>query len=232
MPCLALDTAGPYCSVAVAGDDGPVAVASERIERGHAERLMPMIDDVLTRSAARYHDIDRIGVTTGPGSFTGVRIGISVARGLALALEVEAFGVGVLDVMTKQAIRLTGVSPPMILVAALPAVRGEIFLQASRVVTDSDAAPDTLWAAVRTDAEGARRWIDDQSGPIGLIGSGAPAIRRDHLMLPGPAPALDHADIALLADMVRRGSGASPPRPLYLRAPDARTQTGMAVEHA
>ena len=231
-PCLAIDTAGPYCSVALVGDNGPLAAMSERIERGHAERLMPMIDDVLGRSGAHYRDIELIGVTTGPGSFTGVRIGISAARGLALAIGIEAFGLGILDVMTEQAVGQAGAALPTIFVAVLPAVRDDIFVQASKALPGKTGERQILLSAARTKPDCARRWIDSQAGPVRLFGSGAAAIERDTLLLPAPASMLDHADVTLLADMVRRGSGTTPPRPLYLRAPDARAQTGKAVEHA
>ena len=102
MLLLAIDTAGPDCAVALArsgaGGAEILVRASERIGRGHAERLMPMIEAALRRSASvDFADLDRIAVTTGPGSFTGVRVGIAAARGLALALDIPAVGVGSLD---------------------------------------------------------------------------------------------------------------------------------------
>lgn len=232
MLCLAIDTAGPYCSAALFGDNGALASESERVGRGHAERLMPMIDGLLARSAAAYRDISRIGVTTGPGSFTGVRIGISTARGLALALDVEAFGIGVMDVMIEQASRLPGVAAATIFVAVLPAARSDIFVQAARMSEDRTGSPDILLPATKMSVEEALGWIDGRNGSICLFGSGAAAIGRDELLLCGPAAAADHADIGLLAEMARRGAGTSPPRPLYLRAPDARPQAGKAVERA
>ena len=101
MLLLAIDTAGPVCAVALAraADGGPEILTriEERIGRGHAERLMPMIEEALTCAQKSFDDLDRIGVTIGPGSFTGVRVGVAAARGLALALDIPAVGVGSLD---------------------------------------------------------------------------------------------------------------------------------------
>ncbi len=231
MLCLAIDTSGPYCSAALAGSDGILAAESERIERGHAERLMPMIDGIFASTGQAYGDLGRIGTTTGPGSFTGVRIGVATARGLALALDIEARGIGVLDVITEQGWREFGTQRETIIVAALPAARGDIFLQATTVGPDS-AAAEIVLPAVKMTVVDARSWIERQDGAVRLIGSGASAIGRDHLTLQSSSTSADHADIGLLAEMICRGAGNSPPRPLYLRAPDARPQTGKAVEHA
>lgn len=229
---LVIDTAGPCCSAALAGNDGIVASESERIERGHAERLMPMIDAVFARSGRTYGDLDRIGVTTGPGSFTGVRIGVATARGLALALDVEAFGIGVLDVIAEQArSEMTG-RRETVLATLLPAARGDVFMQAISIAPGGKGGAAPHLPATRMTAGEARQWIEHQDGAVILTGSGARAIDRDDLLLSGPSATADHADIGFLAALVLRGAGTSPPRPLYLRAPDARPQTGKAVEHA
>src|SRR6266404_2143129 len=103
MLLLAIDTAGPDCAVALArsgADGGKILVrTSERIGRGRAERLMPMIESALAEAGADFADLDRVAVTTGPGSFTGVRVGIAAARGLALALDIPAVGVRSLDAL-------------------------------------------------------------------------------------------------------------------------------------
>ena len=112
MLLLAIDTAGPDCGVALArlrGGDAEILVsASERIGRGHAERLMPMIEAALDAAQVTFAELTRIAVTTGPGSFTGVRIGIAAARGLALALDIPAVGVGSLEALAYPAVRAGG----------------------------------------------------------------------------------------------------------------------------
>src|SRR5262249_16832657 len=94
MRVLAIDTALAACSVAVFDSDTSEALASETqpMVRGHAEALMPMIAGVMDQARIEFSDIDRVAVTTGPGSFTGMRVGISAARGIALAAGKPAIG--------------------------------------------------------------------------------------------------------------------------------------------
>jgi tRNA threonylcarbamoyladenosine biosynthesis protein TsaB len=228
MICLALDTAGPNCSAAlVAQPDTPagplhaLASDSERIGRGHAERLIPMIDGLLDRAGKTYQDLNNITVTTGPGSFTGVRIGISAARGLALALGLEAAGIGVLDVITEQAME-AGPPADATIVAALDAGRGDVFVQAT-----GGADKRTILSARKMPVGEVRQWIAGQTGPVHLIGSAELVAARTRFVTE-----TDHADIHVLARMAASGAGLSPPRPLYLKSPDAKPQTGKAVARA
>ena len=94
MRLLAIDTALAACSAAVFDTDGGIiASESETMMRGHAEALMPMIARVMAKAATKFAELDRIAVTVGPGSFTGLRVGVSAARGLALAAGKPAVGV-------------------------------------------------------------------------------------------------------------------------------------------
>ncbi|MEO1493800.1 MAG: tRNA (adenosine(37)-N6)-threonylcarbamoyltransferase complex dimerization subunit type 1 TsaB [Pseudomonadota bacterium] len=93
---LAIDTSAGQCAVALVGGRRPV-VRAERMTRGHAEALFPMIDAVLAETGASYGDLTRIAVCTGPGSFTGIRAGVAAARGLALGLGVPAVGISRLE---------------------------------------------------------------------------------------------------------------------------------------
>jgi tRNA threonylcarbamoyladenosine biosynthesis protein TsaB len=119
---LAIDTAAPRLQLALLVGDR-VDTLVEDMPTGQAERLFPAIAELLARNGVAYLDLTRIAVTTGPGSFTGLRIGLSAARGLALALNIPAIGVGSL-----QAISLA--SPPHIpLVVLLDARRDEAYFQ-------------------------------------------------------------------------------------------------------
>lgn len=92
MPLLAIDTAAPRLQLALlAGERAETIV--EDMPQGQAERIFPAIDELLGRSGIAYKDLKRIAVTTGPGSFTGLRIGLSAARGLGLALRIPVVGV-------------------------------------------------------------------------------------------------------------------------------------------
>ena len=139
-----------------------------------------------------------------------------------------------MDVIAEQARSESVGRQAMVLVIILPAARGDVFMQAVAITPDGKmgVVADPFLPATRMTTEEARQWIECQDGKIGLTGSGAPAIDRDDLLLGGPSATADHADIGFLAALAVRGAGISPPRPLYLRAPDARPQTGKAVEHA
>ncbi len=94
---LVIDTAGPICAVNLIDGSTIISEASEDIGRGHAERLMPMIETVMADTT--WGDITAIAVTRGPGFFTGLRVGLSAARGFGLALGVPVRGVSALDAL-------------------------------------------------------------------------------------------------------------------------------------
>ncbi len=100
MIVLAFDTAITGCSVCVS-DGGKDFVRVMETERGQAEFLVPMIDDVIAESGYAYQDIGRIGVTVGPGSFTGVRVGLSTAKALALSLNRPLAGFTTLEILAR-----------------------------------------------------------------------------------------------------------------------------------
>jgi len=101
MNLLALDTAGAACAVAVRSSGAIVAFESEEMDRGQAEELTPMIGRVMAAAGMKFTDLDHIAVTVGPGSFTGLRIGLAAARGLGLAASVPVGGVSSFDVAAK-----------------------------------------------------------------------------------------------------------------------------------
>jgi len=227
MLILALDTAGENCAVALAKTGDGLSVLArhnEVIGRGHAERLMPMIGEVLAEAGLTYADLERIAVTTGPGSFTGTRIGVAAARGLALALAIPAVGVGVLDALIEAAQAETD----GLVVAALDARRGEIYAKAIR---PSDGK--TIYDAQVTTAADLAQAIAGLGGePVTLTGSAAASVaqvlskRGVMAAIAGEAASADISTIAALGALAESGKS---PAPLYLRPPDAKPQTGMAV---
>jgi tRNA threonylcarbamoyladenosine biosynthesis protein TsaB len=102
MIVLALDAALDACSVAIVRGDAVLADLSERMQRGQAERLAPMAREAAKQARVAFSELDRLAVTTGPGSFTGVRVGLSFARALALALGKPCVGVSTLEALALQ----------------------------------------------------------------------------------------------------------------------------------
>ncbi|MAP19128.1 MAG: tRNA (adenosine(37)-N6)-threonylcarbamoyltransferase complex dimerization subunit type 1 TsaB, partial [Aurantimonas sp.] len=130
---LAVDTAFARCSVGLFDMDAGVMLAGDEPEigKGHAEQLFGIIDDVLNAAGADYGSLRRIAVTVGPGSFTGLRVGVSAVRGLALTLGVPAVGVTTLEVLAAPHL-----AADRVVLSVLDAKRGEVYA----ALYDSDGA--------------------------------------------------------------------------------------------
>ncbi|MEQ8357379.1 MAG: tRNA (adenosine(37)-N6)-threonylcarbamoyltransferase complex dimerization subunit type 1 TsaB [Kiloniellaceae bacterium] len=218
MNLLALDTAGGSCSVALWSGDGVVARRFNLMARGQSERLVPMIAEVMAEVGWDFADLDALAVTTGPGGFTGVRIGLATARGLALARGLPLIGVSSFEVAAAAA------SPQeragRRLLAVLDSKRYELFIQAF----DADLR------AVGPPAEIALEALPAAAAPGPLVLTGDAAARaapvleeagRGDVLLAaaaGPAAAVLLAERAALRDPAR--AAQTPVRPVYLRAPD------------
>lgn len=122
MLTLAFDTATDVCTVAVGAEDGVCGEATVAAPKAHMEKLLPLIDRVLGQSGFSIHDVDGLVVGLGPGSFTGVRIGVSIARGLAQGLNKPVVGVSTLD-----CIAYNFISSKKPVCVALDAKRGEVY---------------------------------------------------------------------------------------------------------
>jgi tRNA threonylcarbamoyl adenosine modification protein YeaZ len=216
---LAIDTALTACSACVLDRDAaaPLAVESVAMERGHAETLLPMVNRVMAEIEGGFASLQRVAVTVGPGSYTGLRVGLAAARAIGLAAGVPVVGVTTLSALLAP---LVSTETGRVLAAAIDARHGQVYFQlvapGGRIVI-----PPTL-VGVRD----AIRLIG--TGPVTLSGSGAPAIALealsagvDAIVPPGPGT----PDIPWVA---RLGMIADPaqalPKPLYLRGPDARPQ--------
>ena len=223
MLTLAIDCSARFCAVALhQGDaDAILAAASPDIGRGHAEQLPAILQSVLDSAARKLGDVERIGVTIGPGSFAGIRVGVAFARGLALALDVPCLGIGSLEAIAIPAARRGG-RPVM---AVLDARRDRLWalLVDARGDVIAPAAELTHQAALQL-AQG----ID-----CAVIGSGAALLAGLDASLAArtmedlAAPAIE--DVARLA--ARFDPGANPAEPRYLRDADAKPQAGFALPH-
>lgn len=220
MNLIAIDTAREACSVAVVGDGVQPVTASEIVGRGHAERLFGMIAGVMAEAGLAFAALDRIAVTIGPGSFTGIRVGIAAARGFGLALGRPVVGIGTLEAHAASARRLAGNVPVL---AVLDARRGEIYGQHF----SADGKPFGL-PAVASPETFAGQIYDDEL----LAGAGADLVAA--ALDRGGSTAIVHRhsapDILTVAEIaVAAEAPAAAPRPLYLRPPDAKPQPSTGV---
>jgi tRNA threonylcarbamoyl adenosine modification protein YeaZ len=219
MRVLAIDTALEACSAAVldTGHGGIIASETLVMSRGHAEAIMPLIARVMDLADAEFADLDRIAITTGPGSFTGLRVGISAGRGIALAAGKPAVGLST----------LAGFAAPLIaeddsthVVAAIDARHDNVYLQVFGTAGRTLVAPRL--APVRDAVRAA------MTGPARIVGSAADLLEAawpkgaDQPLLVTQRAAPDINWVARLGAAAAEGYG--PPRPLYLRAPDAQPQ--------
>lgn len=219
-PVLAIDTALGVCAAAVydARLGQTLAVQSYEMSRGHAEVLMPLIERIMRDAGVSFEDLDRVVTTIGPGSFTGLRVGISAARGLALACGKPAVGVSTLDALAAPYVTENETVP---IVSVIDAKHGNFYLQmvgaGGRLLVPPRVA--SLDEALRSTAIGLVRLIGSGAAQLASYWP-APDIPVPLLVDPRPAP-----DIIWVA---RLGAKADPdkavPRPLYLRPPDARPQ--------
>ncbi|HET9068993.1 MAG TPA: tRNA (adenosine(37)-N6)-threonylcarbamoyltransferase complex dimerization subunit type 1 TsaB [Amaricoccus sp.] len=99
---LAFDTAAARCAAALVRGEAVLARRDEPMDRGQAERLLPMLEEMLAEAGTEWRDLDGIGVVTGPGNFTGVRLAVAAARGLSLALGIPAVGVSVFEALADR----------------------------------------------------------------------------------------------------------------------------------
>jgi len=212
---MVIDTALGLCTAGVFEVDGVnlarLGLRSEPMTKGHSERIAGFARDAATEAGVSFAHLDRIGVTVGPGSFTGLRVGLAFAQGLAAALDRPLVGISGLDALAASA----GEAPEI--AALIDARRGQVYARFWR-----GGAADGPAEALTLEAAAGR--IAALAGEAVLVGSGAAlfadvAARRTVMALEGPAPeAL--ARLAAAAD-----PALAPARPLYLRAPDATPPT-------
>jgi tRNA threonylcarbamoyladenosine biosynthesis protein TsaB len=216
MLILSIDTALDACAAAVL-DTGAGVIAQESLamKRGHAEALMPLIARVMKASGVAFSALDRIAATTGPGSFTGLRVGLSAARGIALAAGKPVVGVTTLTAFAAPIVSGKSEHP---VISAVDARHDHVYFQALDGDGGSLIKPNVAPVAEALDAA--------RFGAPHLVGNAA-NILADRWPADAPPPfkvdqqaAPDIAWVAWLGAAVNPES--SPARPYYLRAPDAK----------
>lgn len=191
---LGFDTSAAHCAAALVRDGTVLAARTEDMAKGQAERLMPLLEELLAEAGLGWHDLEAIGVGTGPGNFTGVRISVAAARGLALGLGIPAVGVSVFEALAQGAPRPVAV--------ALDARRDEAYAQ---LFTATGAEAPTLGPAAD---------LAETLAGVPVIG----------LALPHSAPLAPRHPLAVAVALVaasKLGTDQPRPAPLYLRGADA-----------
>lgn len=227
MKILAIDTALGATAACVfeAGAEAPEQAESIVMQRGHAEALLPLVQRVLAGVEGGIAAIGRVAVTVGPGSFTGIRVGVAAARAIALARSVPVVGVSTLSALAAP---LIADRRPGLVAVAIDARNANIYVQAYGAGGRTLLSPRFAGAREAMRAMGA--------GPFRVAGSGAPALAAEARAMGltaevvGPIEAPDIGFVArlgLIAD-----PATAPARPLYLKAPDAKAQQNGVLPRA
>ncbi|WP_336278816.1 tRNA (adenosine(37)-N6)-threonylcarbamoyltransferase complex dimerization subunit type 1 TsaB [Bartonella sp. CB175] len=223
MLILAIDTASIYCAVALVRDKSVIARINERMNKGHAEKLIGYITQITDQANITLDQVNRIAVNVGPGSFTGIRIGVATARALALALEIPTVGVSTLEALAAQ---ITSKNILSKITVVIEAGRDMFFHQNF----NGDLTP--LGEPSLTTIENI---IENLPRQTQLIGSAA-GIIADHiksnkinLKIAPDQIVCEAADIVSYAHLAARKQPQDPPRPLYLRDADVKQQTGFIL---
>ena len=208
---LAVDTALGACSAALVEGDRVLSRRHVAIERGHAEILAPMVEEVMREASCQFSRLDRLAVTTGPGTFTGQRVGLSFMRGLRVALGKPLLGVTSLAAMAEEA---RCEAKTECAAAVHDARRGEVYLEAvGHTIPVQLVGFETALSLLERIAD------------LVVTGTAAPRLaealkHRGHAVRLSPVTAPDAVWVARLSQCLE--ANETVPRPLYLRAPDAK----------
>jgi len=227
MRILAIDTSCSAASAAIveSGQIEPLAVISRAMTRGQAEALAPMVEEAARGVEGGLGALDRIAVTTGPGSFTGIRVGLAMARAMGLALGVPVVGVSTLAALAAP---LLSEPKPGVIAAAIDARHGSAYFQLFEASGRPLGPPrcDTLRECVRGIG----------AGPALLTGDAASLIATEAHRAGLPydlSAAADAPDIVAVARMgLALDPAGNPARPLYVKPPDARPNPADPIARA
>jgi tRNA threonylcarbamoyladenosine biosynthesis protein TsaB len=224
MRVLAIDTALAACSAAVldTASGGIIGSESLAMTRGHAEALMPLLARLMKKSAITFRELGRIVVTTGPGSFTGLRVGISAARGLGVATNIPVVGVTTLSAYAAPYLAEDDHAPVL---AAIDARHEHVYLQVFGAGGRTLIAPRIVPLSEALRAASA--------SPARIVGSAAKIVAGALAKSAFTARTVDTREAPDIAWVAQIGAavpeGQAPPKPQYLRAPDAQPQNAASL---
>lgn len=197
---LAFDTSAAHCAAAVLSGDRVLATGQEDMAKGQAERLFPFLEEVLAKAGARWRDLTAVAAGIGPGNFTGVRISVAAARGLAVSLNIPAHGISSLAALAF------GLPRPVLV--SVDARQGRVYLQRFATITDAPVMVDLVSLPAELALPG-----------LLVCGHAAPEIAAalGAMTLSQTVPMA----VAMARIAAARGVPDRRPAPLYLRAADA-----------
>jgi tRNA threonylcarbamoyladenosine biosynthesis protein TsaB len=209
MRILSFDCAGAQCAAAMLTDGNVTAEKRLLAERGHAQLLIPMLVELLDGAGLSFANIDRFAVTTGPGSFTGIRVALAAAHGLALGTGKPIVGITNFEALAAAAAE-AGIAESRLLVA-IDSRRAELFVQLF------DRTGTALSAPAMLAPEAIAAWAGP--GPMALAGDAATQLTG---IVGGRVnDGWVSVDPAVVARLAAGRPAGPPPAPFYLRAPDA-----------
>lgn len=228
MRILAMDTSCGAASACVldGGASDALARHSEPMARGHAEALAPLLERLMFGVEGGFASLDRIAATVGPGSFTGIRVGLATARAMGLALNVPVVGVSTLVAFAGP---LLLEPTPGVIAAAIDARHGRVYFQLFEATGGRPLIPARI--------EGAREAVRAiGAGPVRMTGSGAAILALEAARIGLNAEIAGGGDFPDILGVARIGLAMDPrdcpPRPLYLKPPDAQPAASEGVARA
>ena len=222
MILLAIDCSANLCAACVYDTTKGKELGREVLDlgKGHAEHLMGVIADAMGQAGKTYLDLDTIAVSIGPGSFTGLRVGVATARGLALALKIPAVGVTTLEALAAEARQ---VFPDRPVLAVLDGGRGEFH------VALYDELAVLRYGPAVTSLENAAAMASGSAADPVLTGNAASRVAEAAGRVFDFGPHGATADIAVYVRLAAEKKPGEKPKPLYLREADARPQAGFVL---
>ncbi len=218
MKILAFDTSNAKCSVVIADDDRIIATASSLAPNQQAELLLLLIEQALEKAGLEYKDLDFLAVTTGPGSFTGVRIGLAAAEGIIFGSNIEPIVINSLEAINFRALEHARNFDRSIVL--MNAYRGQLYVQSFDSAGVALSNPDVI------DNQEVMDYLHSLPGKMVLTGSGLEFIDQsfDAIMLPRfPLP--NARNLARLAySKIRQNNYSTDLSPVYIRLPDAKVK--------
>jgi len=218
---LGIDVCSGFCSAAIVDGGTTRAERHEPMTRGHVERLAPMVADILAEADLTPSGLGGIAVTTGPGSFTGARLGVSFARGLSLATRIPAVGISVFEAMATD--------HPAPVVVVLPGKQSALITQAwSGGTATGDPVEETPECAAQGLPHGPLTLVSGDTVAVDTLLAALPDTARALVTVAETAAVTARSIAVLGAQRLSQGT-PPPPAPLYVRPPDAKPQKAPAL---